>query len=150
MLHHENAHIDFLFYTNLKLKLQNQLKENTAEPETISIFLKILKNGNILPNLEHEWLDPHKSSISDEVISLLQEVLTLPVIHIQIDLKIEVAKTIFQFDQLNEEALKSILIALSSQGNHGQAHQVYDEFGKKYTAIYEEEYPLSFTEIIKN
>ncbi len=136
--------IDFLLYNELKTKVGIQVH---IDSDIIEKLIAILKDGNILQNLEQEWLDSYKSNISDEVIELLKSI--LPGLDKNSNLQIETAKTIQQFDPLNEEALKYILIALALQGNHGQAQQVYDDFCKKYMHLYNEEYPHSYTEIVK-
>ncbi|MGQ7868337.1 LamG-like jellyroll fold domain-containing protein [Sunxiuqinia sp. sy24] len=143
----DSLQVDYFHFTRIKLLLQQQRQQNTIEAEPLQQLLHILRNGNILPNLEHEWLDSYKTGLADEIIAIIQEI--LPLIEHQSDLAIQTAKTIFKFDPLHEEALKCILQSLSSQGNHGQAQQVYEEFCKRYVALYNEEYPTSYTEISK-
>ncbi len=147
LLLNDQLQIDYILFKELKENIQNQLKSDSIDSIIISKLLNILQHGNILQNIEKEWLDSYKNNISNEVIELLQEI--LPKLNKLIDIQIETAKTIQQFDQLNEEALKFILTALSLQGNHGQAQQVYDDFCKKYAHLYNEKFPLTYTEIVK-
>lgn len=140
--------IDFIAFSQLKTSINNQLANQAIQKETLQELLVILKQGNILQNLEQEWLDPYKNQISDEVIKILLRV--LPHISKKPNLTIDTAKAILQFDHLNEDALKCILLTWVAQGNHGQAQQFYSEFCKKYFMLYNEEYPNSYTDIIKN
>lgn len=143
----DNISIDVFRYNKLKSIILKEAENNKIEPALIAELLEIIKPGNILQNLETEWLDAYKSSISADVIDLLFALLKLEINH---ELKIEIARTVLKFDHLNEEALKCILTGYNSLGNHGQAQQFYDDFCKKYLHLYNEEYPVAFKEIIKN
>ncbi|WP_430974229.1 LamG-like jellyroll fold domain-containing protein [Sunxiuqinia rutila] len=139
--------VDYFHFKQITEQLQEQLQQKTVDTGLLQQLLYILRNGNILPNIEQEWLDSHKSKLADETIKIIQEI--LPLIEEQPDLTVQAAKTIFQFDPLHEDALKYILQALSAQGNHGQAQQIYEEFCKKYSALYDEEYPAGYAETLK-
>lgn len=147
--HEKQVFIDIFDFNRLKIELSNQLAEGEPNNESILKLLEILKEGNILQDIDTEWLDTFKNKISTEVVDLLLAIYKEhknKLGHHQAAL----GKTILKFDNLNEDALKIILLALSSQGNHGQAQQTYYEFVKKYVLLYNEEYPLDYQEIIRN
>ena len=142
----DHLFIDILEFKRLKQILQNQLKNSNVDTEILLHCLEIIKKGNILSEQDAEWLDRYKDSISFEVTDLLTSILqNKDTSH----LRLEVAKTILKFDDLNELALKNILIILIEQGKHGHARQTYDEFAKRYMLLYNEEYTTGYTEMIR-
>lgn len=141
--------VDILEFKKLKADFQKQMNEGVMDSSIVIRLLEILKEGNILTHTDSEWLDAYKNSISTEVIDLLTQIL-LKLGDKQPHLQIEIAKTILKFDDLNEKAFNNVLIILNSQGKHGQARQVYDEFVKRYALLYNEGYPMEYQEIIKN
>lgn len=142
----EETSVDVFQYTRLKSVIRQQAAFGQVEQGLIIHFLEVVNPGNILQNIEAEWLDSYKSAVSDEVISLLF-LLAKP--EAGQELKIGIARTILKFDPLNEEALKQLLTGFSTQGNHGQARQCYDDFCKKYLLLYNEPYPVAFRDIIR-
>ncbi len=139
--------IDVIEFKRLKLILQEQVKNNNVDTDVLLRSMEILKKGNLLPEQDAEWLDKYKDNISFEVIELFASILQ----HLKpLHLRLEVAKTILKFDDLNEQALKTILRILTAQGKHGQARQTYDEFAKRYMLLYNEKYAAGYTEIIRN
>ncbi len=142
----EDTRVDVFQYAGLKKLIRQQAASGQVEHDLTIDFLEVVRPGNILQNIEAEWLDAYKSAVADEVIGLL--FLLLKSVTSQ-ELKIELARTILKFDPLNEEALKQMLTGFIGQGNHGQARQCYDDFCRKYLALYNEPYPVAFREIIK-
>ena len=108
-------------------------------------FLSVLKNGNILQNIDSEWLDETKNKISYEVNTLLSLLYSDEIKGNSI--KIGIAKTMFLFDDLNEEALKIMVNELIKNGNHGQAKQTYEEFARRYLALYNEPFPKDYNSL---
>lgn len=138
--------VDLFRYAGLKKPVSQQAASGQVEQGLAMSFLEIVRPGNILQNIEAEWLDACKSTVADEVIGLLFLLLKPAAPQ---ELKIEAARTILKFDPLNEEALKQLLVGFTMQGNHGQARQGYDDYCRKYLALYNEPYPVDFREIIK-
>ncbi len=142
----EGTSVDVFQYADLKKTIRQQAASGRVEHNLIIDLLEMVKAGNILQNIEAEWLDAFKSTIADEVIGLLFGLLKS--VSAQ-ELKPEVARTILKFDPVNEEALKQILTGFTVQGNHGQARQCYEDFCRKYLLLYNEPYPVAFRDLIK-
>ena len=142
----EGTSVDVFEYADLKKTIRQQAASGRVEHNLIIDLLEMVKAGNILQNIEAEWLDAFKSTIADEVIGLLFGLLKS--VSAQ-ELKPEVARTILKFDPVNEEALKQILTGFTVQGNHGQARQCYEDFCRKYLLLYNEPYPVAFRDLIK-
>lgn len=142
----EGTSVDVFQYVALKKVIRQQAASGRVEHGPAVHFLEIVRQGNILQNIEAEWLDVYKSAVADEVIGLLFTLLKLEVAQ---ELKTEIARTVLKFDPVNEEALKQLLAGFTVQGNHGQARQCYDDFCRKYLALYNEPYPVAFRELLK-
>ena len=142
----EDTLVDVFQYIRLKRMIRQQAASGHVEHELTVDFLDVVKPGNIVQNMEAEWLDMYKSAVSDEVIGLLFILLKPEAGQEQ---KTAIARTILKFDPLNEEALKQLLTGFTMQGNHGQARQCYDEFSRKYLLLYNEPYPVAFRDIIR-
>ena len=142
----EGTLVDVFQYTGLKKTIRQQAASGRVEHDLIVDLLEMVKAGNILQNIEAEWLDAYKSTVADEVIGLLFLLLKSESAQ---ELKTEIARTVLKFDPVNEEALKQLLTGFTIQGNHGQARQCYDDFCRKYLLLYNEAYPVAFRDLIK-
>lgn len=111
-------------------------------------LLELLLKGQMLPNLELDWMDDFKSEFSNKTIDFLCQQIK------RIDLPDKVllcaTDTIFQYDFLNEEALKVKCAILYRQGKAGLAKSIFDTFRKDYRTSLGIEYPVSFKELIDN
>lgn len=109
-------------------------------------LLELLLKGQMLPNLELDWMDDFKSEFSNKTIDFLSQQLKRK------DLPGKVllcaTDTIFQYDFLNEEALKVKCEILYRQGKAGLAKSIYDTFLKDYKTSLGLEYPVTFKELI--
>ena len=119
------------------------------EPDNVDSaqrLLELLLKGQMLPNLELDWMDDFKSEFSNKTIDFLCQQLKRK------DLPDKVllcaTDTIFQYDFLNEEALKVKCTILYRQGKAGLAKSIYDTFLKDYRTSLGIEYPVTFKELI--
>jgi len=142
----EDTCVDLFQYVSLRREISRQAASGQFERDLILHFMEIVKPGHILQNMEAEWLDSYKSAVSDEIIGLLFILLKSEGGQ---ELKTGIARTILKFDPVNEEALKQLLTGFTTEGNHGQARQCYDDFCRKYLLLYNEPYPVAFRDILK-
>jgi two-component SAPR family response regulator len=140
-------YVDFIHYNNLKNIIKLQLKSETLSSKNIEAFLDILQKGNILQNIDSEWLDLIKNNISHEVTNLLSKIYSSKLTNN--NLGISIAKTMLLFDDLNEEALQFLVQELISCGNHGQAKQTFEEFSRRFETLYNEPFPINYSSIQK-
>ncbi|TKG96463.1 hypothetical protein EYV94_04215 [Puteibacter caeruleilacunae] len=141
----EETQVDLIAFVEFCDKLKAEVKSGHLDLGSLSHFLNIIGKGNILKNIESEWLDAFKSKMSHEVTELLPRVCALekcPAIY-----RVECAKAMLLFDNLNEEALAILVHNLMEMGNHGQARQAYDEFAKRYENLYDEPFPVSYNSL---
>jgi two-component SAPR family response regulator len=129
------------------LKLADNKK--VLQKNDIIKLINIINQGAFLEDLSYEWLDGFKADISNIVIDTLVE------FGLAIDVKqnsyfiIKLANTIFKFDIVNEEAMSLKCKALIAEGKHSMAKNCYSEFVKNYSTLYDSDFEMSFTQIIK-
>lgn len=124
------------------------LFERMDENDSIQKLLELILKGQMLPNIETDWVDIFKNEFSDKIIDLLTELLGKT--DISDALKFRIADVLFQHDFLNEEALYAKCRILCNQGKKGLAKTVYNTFCKEYQKQLGIVYPYSIHDIIKD
>lgn len=120
--------------------------EKDPDREDIAELLSIIENRPFLVNTNADWLDPFKSEVSNEIIDTL-----LKYIESSSDdpeFLLHLANCIFIHDPVSEEALKLKCRLLIKQGKHSLAKKAYSGFVNEYRQLYDEDYSLSFSEIL--
>jgi len=117
--------------------------------EYLSKMLYFVSRGAFLKQAEYIWLDDIKADLSNKIIDeLLEENKNLNP-EKDAEYIIEVANCIFNFDSLNEDALHFKCKTLDKLGRHSIAKSTYERFAKEYRKSYGEDFPVSFTDILK-
>lgn len=116
--------------------------DNTHLEELLELLLK----GNMLPNMENDWIDTFKTDFSDRTIDLLTRLVKNT--DLDDNLRLRIADTLFQHDYINEDALTTKLQILTAQGKKGLAKTVYDAFCKNYQSSYGSPYETSLIDVI--
>lgn len=123
------------------------INKRAISKEDIITLLDILDNGKFLGGFEEQWADSIKSDVSDSIISILSNYLIGFNIKSDSDFAIQICDAIFNFDSLNETALKFKCKAYKEKGNHTLAKLIYNNYSRDYFALYGEEYSKSFSDI---
>lgn len=110
-------------------------------------LLKVLLHGVILPDMDTEWTEPFKSSFTDSTINLLCEWLESD--QWTDDIKLKMTDLLFQYDPVNEVAMRAKCHILYRQGKKGPAKVVFDKFCKEYVEYLGSNYKYSFNEIVR-
>lgn len=134
----ENVMIDYL-------EAKALMKDGSGS--NIARLLELLGNGVMLPNVEVDYIDPFKSSFSDEVIECMSKFIRNEAF--SLDMRLKMANVLFQHDPINEDALFMKCQILHYQGRTGLAQSVYNSFCREYHSLLGGNYPRAFTEIIK-
>lgn len=129
-------HIQILF---------KEIKE-TGNQENLAIIIQILKRGTMLRDIFPEWLDSFKDKTTGEIVSSLEDIVSQA--NIDKSIKLSLANIIFEFDEMNETALKVKCCILSEQGKHSLAIETFEHYRKLYQKFYNEEYQFSFKNIV--
>ena len=106
----------------------------------------ILQRGAMLRDIFPEWLDSFKDANTGLIVSTLEEIIKDT--NIDKTISLAIANVIFEFDQMNETALKTKCCILASQGKHSLAIETFEHYRKLYLKFYNEEYQYSFKDIV--
>jgi len=136
-------------YVDYQKYLELPRHHHEIKGEHLKDLLRIIKKGAFLIQTEYNWLDDTKVEVSNAVIETCLHFLRAP--HDELlhpEFVIEIANCIFQFDQLNEDALEYKCRSLLSLKRLALANKTFAKFAKDYKDIYGEEFNKSFNEII--
>jgi two-component SAPR family response regulator len=138
-------------YTNV-LSLMNRISSDirSVTKDNIRILLAIVSKGELLPNIQTEWIDSFKSDFSNQLIDLLLEVYKQPVVCKSPQICINLADAIFMHDSLNEDALSIKCHNLVQMGKYGLAQKAYTCFVKEYKTLFNSDFIHSFEKVIHN
>jgi MYXO-CTERM domain-containing protein len=127
-----------------------RLAENRAalDREKVRCLLQIVKRGAFLSQTDYEWLDDIKSDVSNKVLDILLYASTILTPPADAELLIEIANSIFYFDQVNEQALALKCKNLIALGRHSLAKNTYEKFARDYRHMYDEDFPKSYNDTL--
>lgn len=138
----ETIHIDLYSFLNISSQNKSFTKQQTL------LLVAIVRRGALLNQTDYEWLEDIKSEFSSKVIDALVLASNTLQDSKDYELLIEISNCIFQFDSLNEDALKIKCKSLVSLGRHSLARNSYEKFIKEYQQIYGEPYPEPYSSFL--
>jgi len=121
-------------------------KLTNSDGTKIEEIIQILHRGTLLRDIVPEWLDSFKDKTTGTIVSTLEELLTK--FNFEPSIRLAISNIIFEFDQMNETALRIKCRLLSLQGKHSLAMETYENYLKLYVKLYNEEYLFSFKDIV--
>ena len=133
--------IDYFQYLEIIRQANELNKEDIVE------LLSLIENKTFLNNTQADWLDPFKSEISNEIIDALVRYISKS--KDDPEFLLHLTNCIFLFDAVSEEALKIKCRLLIKQGKHSLAKNSYSKFTREYRQLYDEDYSLSFNQVIE-
>ena len=123
-----------------------RLYEAPTSAEDVSRLLSLLFKGQLLPNMEDEWVEAFRSEYSAMTLSFLNSQLDRA--DLPENVRLKVADTVILYDKLNERALRTRCRLYHANGNLGPAKEAYDTFCREYKATIGEDYGVTFKQII--
>jgi two-component SAPR family response regulator len=133
------------------LKFCNAFKKaNGFENNSIDSLINIVDGGEFLKGISYEWLDSIKFAINNEVISCLKSYFENQELNRNPEKTIALCDMVLSFDSVDQEAIKLKIKTLLTQGKLHIAKSTYSLFVAEYKRLYDEQYPISFEEIIKS
>lgn len=130
------------------LILMNRLAKQ-PEHKDINRLVSIVSAGELLPNVEAEWVDSFKSDFSNNLIDLLLNLVAHSAgYNLSPSMMINIADAIFAHDSLNEDALKLKCTLLVEMGKNGLAQKSYLSFIKEYQSLFGVDFKLSFEQVV--
>jgi DNA-binding SARP family transcriptional activator len=138
-------------YTNVLSLMQQLSASKTASMEEVKMLLAVVAKGELLPNMQMEWVDAFKADFSNKLIDLLLDLYRQSgPIRKSFQLCLRLADVIFIHDSLNEDALSIKCRHLVNMGKYGLARKVYTTFVKEYKALFNADFGYSFEQVIQN
>jgi len=121
--------------------------ENVTKDQIMKL-IEISRNKPFLRNFSDEWLDKFKAEVSNSAVDKLIEWASKHQEVSEPASSIPLADAVFEFDPVNEEAVEIKCKALVKLGKHSLAKRTYDHFIDEYKILYDEDYPVSFHEML--
>ena len=135
---------DYLKFCNASKKV------NGFENNSIDSLINIVDGGEFLKGISYEWLDSIKFAINNEVISCIKSYFEKDEVQRNSDKMIKLCDVILSFDSVDQDAIKLKIKTLLNQGKLHIAKSTYSLFVAEYKRLYDEQYPISFEEIVKS
>jgi len=135
----KSDYVNFLNITSSKDSLTKQ---------SINYLIDITQKGAFLSNVQYDWLDGFKATVSDLIVDTLVAFASNCDTTAEAEFIIHIADSIFNFDIINEEALILKCRAQYSLGKYSHSKKTYEKFFKEYLKMYGQEYDTSFVTIL--
>lgn len=143
----EEIYCDYMVVLSTIEQISSNVK--TVAKEDIQSLLRIVSKGELLPNIQTEWIDSFKSDFSNQLIDLLLAIYKESNIQKYPQTCIALADAIFMHDSLNEDALGIKCHHLVLMGKYGLAKKAYTVFVKEYKVLFNTDFGHSFEEVIR-
>jgi DNA-binding SARP family transcriptional activator len=127
----DTAYCDYLEVMELIFKAKTDV---LSAGETYRL-VGLLHTGELLPNLQAEWIAFYKSDYTKEVTEVLSLLLNIPENKEKINLRYHIAELLLTIDPLNEEAILIKCASLSASGKKSQSKQAFDQFARAYEEL---------------
>ena len=143
----DNPHL-FSDYRELLIKLNNiDYKETKLYP--LDPLQAYGKNG-LLPDLSQEWLDFHRIDLSESIYKYAAMISEKFIDEKNWEDLEWVGSRLLRLNQFNDNGLAFSVLANKKMSKDGLAHQIYDDFIKKYEMEMGEKYPTSYDNLISS
>ena len=132
------------------LVLISKIKKNKKiDVNDIRSLLQIVSEGELLPDMQIDWVDTFKSDFANELVDLMLYLINQKETIFSNSLYIDLANAIFIHDPLNEDALKLKCKILVKMGKNGLAKTTYTNFIKEYVNWFGVNYKFTFDQVIE-
>ena len=133
------------------IHLLDQVEISCCGEKEMERFIELFSSGDLLPNIQHEWIDGLKSDFSNRVVDICLHFLNDPYSFIANNtaIRMKIADVILLYDLINEEAITVKCRVLYALGKNGLAKTAFDHFARNYVAMLGEEYPKTLQELLK-
>jgi DNA-binding SARP family transcriptional activator len=117
------------------MELISKAKTDVLPTDEIYRLVGLLHTGELLPNLQAEWIAFYKSDYTKEVTDVLSLLLNMPENKDNANLRYHIAELLLAIDPLNEEAILIKCSSLNAAGKKNQARQTFTQFAKEYEKL---------------
>jgi two-component SAPR family response regulator len=141
----EDVYCDYYEAIILMGKLK---REESLTNKNVRELLFLVSGGEMLSNLQIDWLDSFKADFSNTLIDILLDIMQQPDLKLSPQECMDLADAIFVHDFLNEDAIKLKCKALIKMGKNGLAKGAYNSFVKEYYTAFGTKFKKSFNQIV--
>ena len=135
-------------YTIANQLMQKMAPLDVVHKEDLEKLLSLASFGQLLPNMQFDWVDSFKADYSDSMIDLLSRLRDSKQFVGNDNLRIQISNCILRFDSLDEESVRVKCRALVDLKRMGMAYTAFDQFTKEYKLILNEDFKYSFEQFI--
>ena len=121
---------------------------NVVHKDDLEKLLNLASFGQLLPNMQFDWVDGFKADYSDSMIELLSKLRDSEQFAGNDNLRVHISNCILRFDSLDEESVRMKCRALMDLKRTGMAYAAFDQFTKEYKLILNEDFKYSFEQFI--
>jgi DNA-binding SARP family transcriptional activator len=128
------------------LRLVNKIQhETTTSKDDLQRFLSLLDHGQMLPNIQLEWVDNFKTEYTNLVIDTLMYIVNNQnnSFYNNQDIRLKIADSLLKLDSICEEAITIKCKAFIQMGKKSLAKMTFDTFSREYKTLLGEPYPGS-------
>ncbi|MFQ5752686.1 MAG: hypothetical protein ACE5HI_11880 [bacterium] len=138
---------DYLRFQHLKSISKDQSRFNS---DSFDELLKIVRSGKFLPEMDYEWLEPFRATVTNGVAEICLDQTKKLTVNDHANLLLRIGDTVLSWDFLNQEALRIKIAAFMHLGRYGAAKRAFEEFELKYEETYEEPFNLALSDLISS
>jgi len=139
-----NSDVEFTDYSFIK----NNILCNQPNKKNITILISIIKRGAFLNNVEYEWLDRFRQTVTDSIIDYLTNYVSTYRKEEDLNLLIEISQCLYNFDSVNEISLYLKCRVYNTKGNHKIVDETYKKFSTEYKLLYGQKFKHSLNDIL--
>lgn len=143
----EQVYIDYV--TAIEL-IEKVTPLNRIDEKDLKVLLRIASFGQLLPNLQFDWMDEFKADYSDSMINLLSKLRDSEQFEQEDKAKLAISNCTLKFDSLDEDSVRVKCRSLINLKRSGVAHAAFEQFTKEYKLILNESYKDSFEQFIRD
>jgi len=141
----DEVHCD---YSEAVILLRNLKKKSGRTKESVLKLTEIVSFGDLLPNVQLEWVDPFKANFANDLIDILLDANSQKEFNFSLQDSVNIANAVLIHDILNEDALKIKCSALMKMGKNGLANTAYNTFVKEYQNLFGIKFKLTLEQLL--
>lgn len=141
----ESVYCDYMEALALLYKSKTEALNETEMIELIRLLLV----GEMIPNLQNEWVDVFKAQFASEIIDVLSALFSDDSVKENFSLRYHLAECILVYDPFNEDAFSTKCTVLYHLGKKSVAKNLYDSFCREYKQALGINYGVAFNDLIR-
>jgi len=128
--------------------INTTILSNKPNKQDVIQLISIIKRGAFLNNLEYEWLDRFRQTVTDSIIDYLKDYVSTYRKEEDLNLLIEISQCLYNFDSVNEISLYLKCRVYNTKGNHKIVDETYKKFSAEYKLLYGQKFKYTLNDIL--